>query len=636
MKEVYEKILSKTNGKSTTDIKNEMLKRPGESMANYIYPMIKAVWEGEEVPKEWNRGRITSIWKGKGAKELLKNHRGITTSSAIGTIVDALIDSRLESAVPLSQAQGGNKRGSSTCDHLLILRAIIDITKKKRQSTFITFYDVTKAYDNADNDDMLCIAWENSLRGKAWRILRNLNKNLTATVKTRYGLTREIKMEVGGRQGSRLTGRLFSKMMDTIMSELETTNLGFRLSNELKIPTLLWVDDVVTFVESADDQNEVLDKIDLFAKNHKLRWGGDKCQVLRIGKSNAGDEHCWKIGDMPISETDTYKYLGDVITSDGRNKKNIESRKNKLNATTITISAIASSEILYKIETSVLLRLHDSINLPCLLTNAESWTLNKSEQEEVERIEIQAIKNLFDLPSHMPTPAIIYTFGLLYTKQRIDQRQLNYLWRILKRHDGHWTKSTLFALEKLNIGWALGIKELLVKYGLETNFQQILRKKRSEWKRNVEEMIEKTNKERLLDECYKHSKDGIKTEKTKTKCIIAKIKSSGYKRKPIEEIYHCSKREAKTIMIARYGMLQCGKNFKGTLSETCHTCNILDDEEHRLNYCPKFKNVNNYNGSLKSDFNLIYSESIIELRKVIPDIMKVWNTKNANGSMNNE
>ena len=231
--------MNKTNGKSTTDIKNEMLKRPGESMTRFIYPMIKAVWEEEEVPKVWNRGRITSIWKGKGDKELLKNHRGITTSSAIGTIVDALIDSRLEAAVPLSQAQGGNKRGSSTCDHLFILQSIIDITLKKQKSTYITFYDVTKAYDNADNNDMLCIAWENGLRGKAWRILRNLNKDLTAMVKTRYGLTREINMEVGGRQGSRLTGRLFSKMMDTLHYDFKEADIGFSITEELKIPTLL-------------------------------------------------------------------------------------------------------------------------------------------------------------------------------------------------------------------------------------------------------------------------------------------------------------------------------------------------------------------------------------------------------------
>ena len=90
--EIIEAIEKKTNGKSTTDIKNEMLKRPGEKMANYIYPLIKTIWEEEVIPSEWNLGKITSIWKGKGDKECLNNHRGITTSSAISTILETLIE----------------------------------------------------------------------------------------------------------------------------------------------------------------------------------------------------------------------------------------------------------------------------------------------------------------------------------------------------------------------------------------------------------------------------------------------------------------------------------------------------------------------------------------------------------------
>ena len=79
------------------------------------------MWENEKVPKKWNKGSITSIWKGKGDKEKLQNHRGITTSSAIGTIMD-------------TDAQGGGKKGASTCDHLFISR-IMDISKKDKKST---------------------------------------------------------------------------------------------------------------------------------------------------------------------------------------------------------------------------------------------------------------------------------------------------------------------------------------------------------------------------------------------------------------------------------------------------------------------------------------------------------------------
>ena len=69
----------------------------------------------------------------------------------------------------------------------------------------------------------------------------------------------------------------------------------------------------------------------------------------------------WKIGDMQIEETKTYKYLGDVLSNGGKNGKNIKSSKNKMNGTTISIKTIAASEALNKLETSLLLEMHDSI-----------------------------------------------------------------------------------------------------------------------------------------------------------------------------------------------------------------------------------------------------------------------------------
>ena len=83
-------------------------------------------------------------------------------------------------------------------------------------------------------------------------------------------------------------------------------------------------------------------------------------------------------------------------------------------------------------------------------------------------------------------------------------------------------------------------------------------------------------------------------------------------------------------------MLECGNNFKGTINQLCNRCNKIDDEDHRLNHCPLYKDINNCNGNKKTDFSLIYSESITDLRHVIPDIMRVWNLKNANGSMSSE
>ena len=368
-------VREKKNGKSTPDVKNEMIKRPGQAMIEILYPLVQTIWRQESTPPEWNTGYITALWKGKGDKENLTNYRGITTSSAIGTIVESMIDKRIESAVPFTQAQGGGKRGASTCDHLFLLRCMIDISKKQKRSTYLTFYDVSKAYDNVDNDDMLDIMWDSGLRGKSWRILRNLNQNLKAVIKTKYGLTRTINMEIGGKQGSRLTGRMFAKLMDTLAEELQPTGEGFQINANLKIAVLLWVDDVVSCVEGANKQEQMLQKIADFATKHKLKWGASKCKVMKVGKHQE-KERKWRLGELTIEESETYKYLGDTISNDGKNAKNLEQRKAKLFTTTTSINAIAESDVLRRVEAAVILELHEKINIPALLINSESWNLN--------------------------------------------------------------------------------------------------------------------------------------------------------------------------------------------------------------------------------------------------------------------
>ena len=124
-------------------------------------------------------------------------------------------------------------------------------------------------------------------------------------------------------------------------------------------------------------------------------------------------------GEQKIKRCATYKYLGD-----GKDKENITDRRKKINASTISINTIAANEVLNKIETPVLLELHEKISVPSLLNNTEAWNLTVTEHKEIEQIEIGAIKSLFNLPLKTPTPAIVYMFGLLYTDVRIHKKQL--------------------------------------------------------------------------------------------------------------------------------------------------------------------------------------------------------------------
>ena len=72
------------------------------------------------------------------------------------------------------------------------------------------------------------------------------------------------------------------------------------------------------------------------------------------------------------------------------------------------------------------------------------------------------------------------------------------------------------------------------------------------------------------------------------------------------------------------------------MPEHCIMCKVIDDEEHRLNYCSRFEEVNfcSLNVDDKVEFKTIFSDNLDTLRVIIDRISKVWNLKNGHGTMN--
>ena len=280
----------------------------------------------------------------------------------------------------------------------------------------------------------------------------------------------------------------------------------------------------------------------------------------------------------------------------------------------------------------MLLELHDKVTIPGLINNAESWTLNKTEYDFIETAEIQALKHLFALPSHFPTTAIIYSFGTFFTQIRIDIKRLVYLHRILKRVDSHWTAIALKTLLTHNIGWAKSIKKTLHDFDLPPDFGTIKSYTIKQWKKLVNLKAEVKNKQRLLQECHKKT-NGVSHRKSKTAHIVDKIDNTIYIRQTCPELLSLNKHETKTILLARFRMLECGKNFKGSLNEVCRVCNADDNENHRLNHCKKYKSTNFHSSTNQVPFETVFSDDVTTLKKIVPFVCQVWNTRNANGTM---
>ena len=186
---------------------------------------------------------------------------------------------------------------------------------------------------------------------------------------------------------------------------------------------------------------------------------------------------------------------------------------------------------------------------------------------------------------------------------------------------------------KSNVGWGKNINDTLLKHKLPTETKNIEAHSRNAWRTKVKEAIEKANKNRLHKELHKEE-DGVTRRKTKTREIVDYIENEHYQREVGRDILQFSKQETKTLIISRYRMLECGNNFKGTHCSKCEKCLKLDDEEHRLNHCVKYRTINHFDDVDKVDFQMIYSTDCAKLKNIIHEITKVWNLRNSHGTMN--
>ena len=197
-----------------------------------------------------------------------------------------------------------------------------------------------------------------------------------------------------------------------------------------------------------------------------------------------------------------------------------------------------------------------------------------------------------------------------------------YLQKILKRNDEHWTQKMLLHLASLNTGWARNIQQKLKDYKLEEDWTKIEKCSKPIWKRSVKAAVAAMNKQKLIESCIERQ-GNTERVKTKSKYIMDQINQDSYQHQPIPELIASSKLQTKTLIIARAGMLECGKNLKGTIPETCKRCHVLDDENHRMKECPDWHLSIEPEDLTQVDFQDIYCNDPQKLQTLMKHIQSV-------------
>ena len=238
-----------------------------------------------------------------------------------------------------------------------------------------------------------------------------------------------------------------------------------------------------------------------------------------------------------------------------------------------------------------------------------------------------------DIKSDVNAPLVIPSVCLLFTEAvPFNVAPRTYLHKLLTRSNIHWTNKMLYHLKESNLGWAKSMMEKLHEYELEDDWDKIRSMSKNQWKTIVEEAVDEVNRKKQITNCTSVTPEGLKINK-KTKSVHKQLTTPSYKRQPLPEIINGNRLWAKTITMARHGMIECGTNFKGTMPETCKACQTTDNENHRLNECISYANLNLADTDAKCNFDDVFSQDSNTLKLIISQLDKVWDFRYTNGRM---
>ena len=321
----------------------------------------------------------------------------------------------------------------------------------------------------------------------------------------------------------------------------------------------------------------------------KDRESSQKFKVVKfsftcLSVSNLKDVNC---GEFRIENTKEDKYLGDIITSDGKNTKNILARRAKGMGIIDQISSMLTEICFGPYQLEVALHFRNSLLLNGFLTNSEAWYgVTSQEITYLEQVDELYLRKILEVPSSSPKCMLYLEFGILPIRFVIKSRRLMFLQCILKEEPDSVISQFFHAQDSnpTTNDWAVTVRQDLEELELNLNFDEIERLSKEQFKTKVSKAMSKIALKYLLKEKNKGGGEGGDRGK------VAHIQFKQLKIQEYLEPNTTSIRMSKFIYHARSRMLDLKVNFKNRkhqdlLCPICLAPDSIDSQEHLL-LCP--------------------------------------------------
>ena len=325
--------------------------------------------------------------------------------------------------------------------------------------------------------------------------------------------------------------------------------------------------------------------------------------MIHVGKNKNCQE--LKVNGHTMKAVDSDTYLGDIISNDGKNNKNIQDRVSKGMGLVSQIFDVLKNLSLGKYYFSIALTLREAILINGMLFNCEVWYgLTRNQIERLESIDILFLRKLFNVTFSCPTEALFLETGCLPLRFIIASRRLNYLHNLASRQPSEMLSKFFQAqwADPCKNDWSEQVKIDLKSYGLSEDLSEISKFSKSRFKEVVKLETRGIAFTYLMSKKKLHSK-------------LNNLQYCELKTQPYLKQEELTVSQARIIFKSRCRMTVYWENYKGwNLEKSCPVCKItgeLDSQGHSFSCSVVVSNIK-VAGSLED----IFKEKMIDLQVV--------------------
>lgn len=176
----------------------------------------------------------------------------------------------------MSKYQIATKPGHRAAEHLYTIKSILGSFQQQDKAMILSMWDLKKFFDRESLFDCMNELYKNNLKGKLYRLIYELNKNVRIQVQTAVGLTEEKDTGPSVAQGS-VEGALISAVTpdngvkDFFADSDEEVSYG-----DLLLRPLIFQDDVARLSEDRQSAQSGNDKMETMIETKLLDFNLDK------------------------------------------------------------------------------------------------------------------------------------------------------------------------------------------------------------------------------------------------------------------------------------------------------------------------------------------------------------------------